>query len=64
MLINAIDETDGNPIDYGQLSDSETESSSKDKILYIKSVHIKKDQNERTINFDLTIATIRVKKEG
>lgn len=42
----------------------EKEAVSKNKILYTKSVRIKKDPNEKTINVDLTVATIRIKKEG
>lgn len=42
----------------------EKEAASKNKILYTKNLHIKKDQSENTINFDLTIATVRIKKEG
>ncbi len=40
------------------------EALTKEKILYTKNIHIKKDPNGNTINIDLTIATIRMKKEG
>lgn len=42
----------------------EKEATEKKKILYTKKVRIKRDQGGKTINFDLTIATIRMKREG
>ncbi len=40
------------------------EAISKNKILYTKNVDIKHDQSKNQIAFDLTIATVRMKKEG
>ncbi len=40
------------------------EALTKEKILYTKNLYIKKDQADNTISFDLTIATILMKKEG
>lgn len=45
------------------LDSIEKEAVARERILYIKNVHVKKDPSGNTISFDLTIATVRIKKE-